>query len=155
MAGLRYRDMSPFVSGRDQRINGTSYLRGEPVPMAALTAIKHLDALISQHRLVPTQYPYVGAPGRDPQPVHVPKVERDYLAAAGSDSFRDEPDYSGVAEAEEVTLTLDGVPDGTVDEVLVWVDGDVDRAREALVYEVDNKNRSTLIAALEQIIGGE
>lgn len=152
MSGLRYRDMSPFISGRDQKINGTSYLRGEPVPMAALTAIKHLDALISQHRLVPTQYPYVGAPGRDPQPVHVPKIEREYLAVAGTDALRDAPDDS---EESSFTVSLGGVPTGTVDEVLDWVGYNAERAAQALEHELANKNRSTLIHALEQITGSE
>lgn len=173
MAGLRYRDISPFVSGRNQKINGVAYVTGDPITINEALACRNLDALISQHRIIPALYPYVDAPSGDinalkhPRPVHVPTVQFWWLVANGADVFSEGERSSEVAEGEEVTLTLDdepadeaeevtltfdGVPDGTVDEVLVWVDGDVDRAREALAYEVDNKNRSTLISALNQIV---
>jgi len=42
---------------------------------------------------------------------------------------------------------------GTVDEVLMWVDGDPARAQVALADEVSGKNRSTLVSSLEAIIG--
>lgn len=43
------------------------------------------------------------------------------------------------------------VPDGTVDDVLDWVDDDPGRAAVALVAERAGKNRSSLIEALESI----
>lgn len=49
------------------------------------------------------------------------------------------------------------VPDGTVAEVLAWVDGDRDRALEAVSLEGSDqgRNRSTLIEALNEIIEGD
>lgn len=47
------------------------------------------------------------------------------------------------------------VPEGTVNEVMCWVDGDPDRADEALAAERDGQGRSTLIAQLEAIASKE
>lgn len=44
-------------------------------------------------------------------------------------------------------------PDGTVDEILAWVDDDPGRARGALAAEAVNRQRKTLMTALQQIIG--
>lgn len=43
----------------------------------------------------------------------------------------------------------DEVPDGTVEEVLAWVGDDKDRAARALDAELDGKDRTTLVEALE------
>jgi hypothetical protein len=48
----------------------------------------------------------------------------------------------------------DGVPDGAVAEVLDWVGDDSDRAVRAIeAEEVREKPRTTLISALEKLIG--
>lgn len=44
-------------------------------------------------------------------------------------------------------------PDGTVDEILAWVDDDPGRAKGALAAEAVNRQRKTLMTALQQIIG--
>lgn len=54
---------------------------------------------------------------------------------------------------EVVVEKISSVPSGTVPEVLAWVDGDVDRALEALEAELDGAKRKSLIATLEGIIG--
>lgn len=47
------------------------------------------------------------------------------------------------------------VPQGTIAEVLDWVDEDPDRAEHALAAEFQGQNRSTLINQLEAIIDKE
>jgi hypothetical protein len=47
----------------------------------------------------------------------------------------------------------DEVPDGTIEEVLVWVDADPGRAQVALEAEQAGKQRRTLLAALGDVIG--
>lgn len=47
------------------------------------------------------------------------------------------------------------VPTGTVDEVLAWVGRDLDRAARALAAERAGKNRSTLVAELQDRAAGE
>ena len=49
----------------------------------------------------------------------------------------------------------DGVPDGTVDEVLAWVGDDPDKAARALDAEKSGKDRSTLVEALEGLTAAE
>ncbi len=46
-----------------------------------------------------------------------------------------------------------GVPEGTADEIMTWVDGNADRATEAILVELDGRNRTSLIAKLEKIAG--
>lgn len=60
----------------------------------------------------------------------------------------------GVTAAEVVDelLLSDGVPDGTKDEVLAWVNDDPGKAAAALEVERGRENpRSTLMAALEKV----
>jgi hypothetical protein len=50
----------------------------------------------------------------------------------------------------------DGVPDGTVDEVLAWVGSDKARAQKALDAEDEaEKPRTTLVEALEAMVEAE
>lgn len=44
------------------------------------------------------------------------------------------------------------VPEGTIEEILTWVDNDVERARAAFVAEQNGKQRATLIAALAETL---
>jgi len=46
---------------------------------------------------------------------------------------------------------MSDVPQGTITEVLSWVDGDPQRAQQALEAEQAGANRSTLIASLQAI----
>lgn len=45
------------------------------------------------------------------------------------------------------------VPEGSAADVLTWVGDDVDRAKAAAAAEVDGKQRKTLLADLDRIIG--
>ena len=53
--------------------------------------------------------------------------------------------------SEEDDEEADSVPTGTIDDVLDWVDGDPERAAQALEAERAGSNRSSLIAKLEAI----
>lgn len=78
----------------------------------------------------------------------VPKTNKDRLKLKGESEPAPEP------EPEESEVSSD-VPDGTVADVLEWVDGDPERAAEALaVEEASEHPRSTLIASLSDLIGG-
>lgn len=69
----------------------------------------------------------------------VPKTNADRLKLKGES----EPEVS------------DGVPDGTISQVLTWVGDDPEKASQALaVEEASEHPRSTLIASLTDIIGG-
>lgn len=47
----------------------------------------------------------------------------------------------------------EAVPDGTIDEILAWVDGNPERALQAYeVEETRDKPRSTLLAKLEELV---
>jgi hypothetical protein len=163
MAGLRYQDLSPFVSGRNQRINGTTYAVGDPIDIIDVLSCRHLDALISQHRIVPAvASPYGDRPAsKHPQPVHVPSVEWSWLLFNGADRLGAAPPPEGRSlPSKSQTGTgafeedgKDKVPFGTIADVLAWVNDDVDRAQDAWDVEMSKSNpRSTLIQALEQII---
>lgn len=56
------------------------------------------------------------------------------------------------AHPPEPEPVFTGPPTGTSKEVLAWVDGDSDRASEALEAELAAGNRVTLIAELRKII---
>lgn len=45
------------------------------------------------------------------------------------------------------------VPDGSIREVVAWVDGDPERARQAIAAELEVKARKGLLAQLQQIAG--
>lgn len=47
----------------------------------------------------------------------------------------------------------DDVPDGTISDVLAWVDDDPRRAEQALQAEETGQQRSTLISRLEELAG--
>lgn len=56
------------------------------------------------------------------------------------------------AVEQEVIPEIEKVPQGTISEVLAWVDEDVDRAQAALDAEKNGAKRVTLISALEDIV---
>lgn len=166
MSGLRFQDISPFLSGRAQRIDGTSYARYQPIPLPKLVAIKHLDALISQGRILIGANPFTGVEPENKQlaftPVHVPAVERALISAFGGGNHPAQPLSNPAPEPKSYAIPEPPagqgdvpVPDGTVEEVLAWVGADVDRAALALDYERAHKNRSTLVTALETLLGAE
>lgn len=60
--------------------------------------------------------------------------------------------YSTTEQAKDKHEATE-VPDGTAKEIIEWVDGDPERALQALVAEESSdKPRSTLIAKLQEII---
>lgn len=59
-----------------------------------------------------------------------------------------------VGPGETGELDVDGPPEGTVTEVLAWVDGDPDRAAEALAAEHAGKARTSLINQLSELSTG-
>lgn len=60
-------------------------------------------------------------------------------------------EHSGPVEGETAI-----VPDGTIDEVLVWVGDDLERAALALADEVQKaKPRVTLVSRLEGMTGAQ
>jgi hypothetical protein len=71
----------------------------------------------------------------------------DYLLATGSP-------VEEISTGPAVDIDGDGVPDGTREQVLEWVDGDRVRAQAARDAEVakGDKARSTLLAALDQLL---
>lgn len=72
------------------------------------------------------------------------------------DNLRDSEIRAMLAEgrSEAPYVSWDGVPDGTVDDVLDWVGEDADRATLALAAEVARqKPRKTVLAALEALTG--
>lgn len=70
-------------------------------------------------------------------------------AEAWADGIRAEPaDETGAAAGGGVP------PDGTVDDVLGWVDGDPARAAAAAAAERDGKGRTTLLSRLEELADG-
>ena len=90
--------------------------------------------------------------------VHVPTDLED-----GSDSIlddktdTDEPEVEVDDDAEsevEVDDAESEVPEGTVREVLDWVDGDAEKAQKALDVENAKENpRKSLVSQLEDIVG--
>ena len=90
--------------------------------------------------------------------VHVPTDLED-----GSDSILDdktdtvEPEVEVDDDAEsevEVDDAESEVPEGTVREVLDWVDGDAEKAQKALDVENAKENpRKSLVSQLEDIVG--
>ena len=80
--------------------------------------------------------------------VHVPTDLED-----GSDSILD--DKTDTVEPEvEVDDAESEVPEGTVREVLDWVDGDAEKAQKALDVENAKENpRKSLVSQLEDIVG--
>lgn len=80
--------------------------------------------------------------------VHVPTDLED-----GSDSILD--DKTDTVEPEvEVDAAESEVPEGTVREVLDWVDGDAEKAQKALDVENAKENpRKSLVSQLEDIVG--
>jgi hypothetical protein len=60
------------------------------------------------------------------------------------------------ATASTSEPTIGEVPDGSVETVLAWVDGDAERARAALEAEQDRPTqRRTLLARLQALVGGD
>jgi hypothetical protein len=103
--------------------------------------ISHEDAqrLVAQGKL-----PHGLVAGEDgPELVDLP---RDTAVHATSDAKK--------TLGEQVTDALIAdVPDGTVNEVLDWVDGDPERALQALLVEQESdKPRSTLVAKLDELM---
>ncbi len=66
------------------------------------------------------------------------------------------PGAEEAAAADMAAVTVGLVPNGPIDDVLDWVDGDPSRARAALAVETveDGKNRTSLIPQLEAIAAG-
>lgn len=65
------------------------------------------------------------------------------------------PEISKPEPEPEPEAGSDGVPDGTTNEVIVWVDGNKDRAAVALEAERErSKPRVALIKQLERIMDG-
>lgn len=58
-----------------------------------------------------------------------------------------------LADGPAVDLDGDGVPDGTIAQVLEWVGNDPARAARALEAEQAGKNRATLTDALTKLVG--
>lgn len=56
------------------------------------------------------------------------------------------------ARGEASVDRVEEAPDGSVSEVLKWVDGDADRAALALQKERENNNRKSLVAKLEELV---
>ena len=80
--------------------------------------------------------------------VHVPTDLED-----GSDSILDDK-----TDTDEPVVEVDDaeseVPEGTVREVLDWVDGDAEKAQKALDVENAKENpRKSLVSQLEDIVG--
>lgn len=89
----------------------------------------------------------VDIPRGAPLPGDVPQEDVDRLLRADAiEANEQEPDELG-----------DSVPDGTIAEVLAWVDSDRDRAAQALAAEQakGDKARSTLVADLEKVVTGD
>lgn len=91
--------------------------------------------------------------------VHVPTDLED-----GSDSILDDKTGADEPEAEVDTDSVESevevddaepeVPEGTVREVLDWVDGDSEKAQKALDVENAKENpRKSLVSQLEDIVG--
>lgn len=82
--------------------------------------------------------------------VHVPTDLED-----GSDSILDDKTGADEPEVEvEVDDAESEVPEGTVREVLDWVDGDAEKAQKALDVENAKENpRKSLVSQLEDIVG--
>lgn len=74
----------------------------------------------------------------------------DYLLATGSP-------VEEVSAGPAVDVDGDGVPDGTVAQVLEWVGDDRDRAQAALDAEQGkgDSSRATLVAALTKLLTAE
>ena len=80
--------------------------------------------------------------------VHVPTDLED-----GSDSILDDKTDT-VEPVVEVDDAESEVPEGTVREVLDWVDGDAEKAQKALDVENAKENpRKSLVSQLEDIVG--
>ena len=80
--------------------------------------------------------------------VHVPTDLED-----GSDSILDDKTDTDEPEVE-VDDAESEVPEGTVREVLDWVDGDAEKAQKALDVENAKENpRKSLVSQLEDIVG--
>lgn len=63
-----------------------------------------------------------------------------------------------VVETETKTETAtetETVPEGTIEELLNWVDGNKERAQLALDAEKDGKNRKTVLTKLEEILAND
>lgn len=82
--------------------------------------------------------------------VHVPTDLED-----GSDSILDDKTDTDEPEVEvEVDDAESEVPEGTVREVLDWVDGDAEKAQKALdVENAKESPRKSLVSQLEDIVG--
>lgn len=64
-----------------------------------------------------------------------------------------EPEEPASEPAPPPPITTDGVPDGTVDDVLEWVGDDRDRAQQALDNELTRPTpRTTLVEPLEELL---
>jgi len=69
-----------------------------------------------------------------------------YMAPEAEEAQVEETSEPVVEKAEE------SVPEGSIKEVLEWVDGDVEKAKLALSAETDGENRKTLITKLNEIV---
>lgn len=96
------------------------------------------------------------------EPMSAPVVEEVVIDEPVEEVVIDEPVEEVVAEPVELEILAEPMPqdepeltppDGTVVEVLAWVDGDPLRATAAMLVELDGKNRTTLIDQLNEIIG--
>lgn len=80
---------------------------------------------------------------RLPDDVATDLIRKGYASKVGDD---------GRSRTPNPTETADTPPDGTVDEVLAWVDGDPDRAAAALEAERQrSRPRKSIIEVCEQL----
>lgn len=73
----------------------------------------------------------------------------------GSNPFAAKKGLPEVIFAEQDTspeAPVSEVPAGSINEVLAWVDGDKERAQEALDAEKEGAGRKTLVKGLEEIL---
>lgn len=84
--------------------------------------------------------------GPVPQPEPAPEPTASDQAPAEPDPDDEDPD-----DDDEGADDAAAVPDGSVADVLEWVDGDTARAHQALAAERAGKNRSSLVTQLEQL----
>lgn len=101
-------------------------------------------------------------PGNPETPADDPAEPVAYVVGESGPELVDIPAGASVAQAVPdddpdgpgVDTDGDGVPEGSARQILAWVDGDRDRAAQALAAEQGREApRSTLVAALEKLVG--
>lgn len=95
------------------------------------------------------------APDVSPEDSDAEKVAEPAPASpeADDEAPADEQEDPAEPEGNDEDEPVIEVPDGTATEILAWVGADVDRAKAAAEAEVTAKQRKTLLADLDKIIG--